>query len=282
MPERTRLSTRLKVWPQYLLPHHGLTRLANAASNSPRLARPMISAFRRLYPVHMGECRVPPGGFPSFDAFFTRSLEAGAREFPDAAHVVTSPCDGTISQVGSIDSGRIFQAKGRTFSAAELLTRESWAEPFRDGRFITLYLAPNDYHRVHMPVAGRLVREARVPGKLFSVSNATSAVVDRLYARNERMVAMFDTDFGPVAVVMVAAMLVAGIETVWGEPGVYRPGGEVRRNAFDPPVALARGEEIGRFHWGSTVIVLLPPAGPAWLPTLAGDQRARLGQPLSA
>lgn len=281
MPDPAPLSTRLKVWPQYLLPHHGLTRLANAASNSRRLARPMIAAFSRLFPVDRGECAEPDGGFSSFDAFFTRALRPGVRQFPAAQETVVSPCDGTISQVGAIDSGRIIQAKGRTFTAAELLTRRSWAEPFVDGRFITLYLAPHDYHRVHMPLAGELVGEARVPGKLFSVSSATSAVVDRLYARNERMVALFETGFGPVAVVMVAAMLVAGIETAWGDRSQHRPGREIGRRTFDPPLPLARGDEIGRFHWGSTVIVLLPSEAPVWLPSLAADQPAKLGQALT-
>jgi len=242
----------------------------------------MISTFRRLFPVDLDECIEPGEGFGSFDAFFTRALRQGARPGPTNPETVACPCDGTISQVGDIESGRIIQAKGRTFTATELLIDRDWAEPFADGRFITLYLAPHDYHRVHMPVAGSLVGEARVPGKLFSVSSSTSAVVDRLYARNERMVAMFETEFGPVAVVMVAAMLVAGIETAWGERSHLRPGREITRRAFDPPIRLARGDEIGRFHWGSTVIVLLPPDAPAWLPALAADQPARLGQALTA
>lgn len=281
MPEARALTNRLKTWPQHLLPQHGLTRLANSASNSPRLARSLIGAFRRLYPVDLDECRVPPGGYETFDAFFTRALKPDAREYPDDPGVVACPCDGAISQLGRVDAGRVVQAKGRTFTVAELLTDERRAETFRDGRFITLYLAPFDYHRVHMPFSGELIAEYRVPGRLFSVSAATSAAIDRLYARNERMVALFDTGFGPAAVVMVAAMLVAGIETAWDGAGSLRPGTAVSRRAFEPPIPMARGDELGRFHWGSTVIVLLPETGPGWLDSLAPGQRARLGQPLS-
>lgn len=281
MPESRPLTNRLKTWPQHLLPQHGLTRLANSASNSRRLARSLIGAFRRLYPVDLDECRVPPGGFETFDAFFTRALKPDARRYPDDPQVVASPCDGAISQLGRVESGRVVQAKGRTFSVAELLTDEQRAETFLDGRFITLYLAPFDYHRVHMPFSGELVAEYRVPGRLFSVSAATSAAIDRLYARNERMVALFDTDFGPAAVVMVAAMLVAGIETAWDGTELLRPGKTLMRRAFEPPIAMDRGAELGRFHWGSTVILLLPETGPEWLDSLAPGQRARLGQPLS-
>jgi len=177
-------AARLKSWPQYLLPQHGLTRLANAASNSRWLARPLIGAFSRLYPVRLDECERPPGGFDRFDAFFTRHLRAGARSFPDDPQAIASPCDGTLSQIGSIDRGEVIQAKGRRFSVAALLGQAEWAEAFASGRFATIYLAPHDYHRVHMPVTGSLIGDARIPGRLFSVSNATSLAVDRLYARN--------------------------------------------------------------------------------------------------
>jgi len=281
VPDGPGLPTRLKVWPQYALPHHGLTRLANAASNSRALARPMIAAFRRFYPVRMDECRVPADGFATLDAFFTRALLPGARRFPDDPDTIVCPCDGRISQLGAIDSGRILQAKGRQFTAAELLADADQAESFRAGRFITLYLAPHDYHRVHVPVTGGLVSETRVPGRLFSVSTTTSSVVDQLYARNERMAAIFETRFGPVAVVMVAAMLVAGIESAWDPSGTRRSGRKIVRRSFDAPRSLERGAELGRFHWGSTVIVLLPPGAPAWSASLAPGQRARLGQALS-
>lgn len=280
--DRGYTAARLKTWPQHLLPQHGLTRLANAASNSRWLARPLIGGFRRLYPVRMDECEIPPAGFDRFDSFFTRALKPGARRFPENPDALASPCDGTISQIGAVDQGRIVQAKSRWFSVAELLGEPEWAKAFESGRFTTIYLAPHDYHRVHMPLAGKLVGDLRVPGRLFSVSASTSQAIDRLYARNERMVALFDTQYGPMVVVMVAAMLVAGIETAWDHDGDLRPGKTACRRAFDPPVALDRGDELGRFHWGSTVIVLTPETAPAWNPALGAGQRIRLGAPLSA
>ncbi|MFU8878427.1 MAG: archaetidylserine decarboxylase [Wenzhouxiangellaceae bacterium] len=242
----------------------------------------MIAGFRRFFPVDMSECVQPEDGFATFDQFFTRALREGARDWPAEPGVIASPCDGTLSQLGPIRDGRIFQAKGRDYSAAELLADAELAEAFSNGRFATIYLAPHDYHRVHMPFGGRLVRELRVPGRLFSVSAATTGVIDRLFARNERMVAVFETDYGPAAVVMVAAMLVAGIETVWDPAGRLRPARDVQRFDFESGPQLARGDELGRFHWGSTVIMLTPPDAPDWLPALAGGQRMRVGQPMSA
>lgn len=281
MADRATWSSRLKAWPQFALPQHALTRLANAASNSRWLARPLIAGFTRLYPVRLDECETPAGGFERFDTFFTRALKPGAREFPDDPWVLVSPCDGTVSRAGMIERGRLIQAKGREFTVEELLAGPGWAEPFRSGRFATFYLAPQDYHRVHMPIAGRLVAEARVPGRLFSVSASTSGSINRLYARNERMVAMFETGYGPVAVVMVAAMLVAGIETAWGESNDRRAGKTVHSRDFDPPIELDRGAELGRFHWGSTVIVVTGDRAPPWDPSLEPGRRIRLGHPIS-
>lgn len=273
--------SRLKTWPQHLLPQHGLTRAANAASNSRWLGRALIGSFSRLYPVRLDECRTPDGGFDCFDAFFTRALKPGVREFPEDPHALASPCDGTISQIGAVDQGRIIQAKGRDFTVDELLGGPEWAAHFSAGKFATIYLAPHDYHRVHMPLDGRLVADVRIPGKLFSVSASTSRAIDRLYARNERMAALFETEYGPVAVVMVAAMLVAGISTSWDPDDHPRPGKAIRKRSFDPPVSLGRGDELGRFHWGSTVIVLTGTDAPAWSPALGADQRIRLGARLS-
>jgi len=263
------------------MPQHALTGIANAASNSRWLARPLIGAFSRLYGVNVDECEVPTAGFERFDTFFTRHLKRGVREFPDNLGMLASPCDGTISQIGTIVDGRIIQAKGRWFSAQELLGAPEWAGHFNSGRFATIYLAPRDYHRVHMPLAGRLVGDIRIPGRLFSVSASTSRAVDRLYARNERMAALFETQYGRVAVVMVAAMLVAGIEAAWDRGGGLRPGRKTRKRIFDPAVALDRGEELGCFHWGSTVVVLTERRAPAWNPVLGPNQRIRLGAALS-
>ena len=273
--------SRLKTWPQHILPQHGLTRVANAVSNSRWLRRALIGSFSRLYPVRLDECRFPDGGFDCFDAFFTRALKPGVREFPEDPHALASPCDGTVSQIGAIDRGRIIQAKGRNFKVDELLGGPEWAGHFNAGKFATIYLAPHDYHRVHMPLDGRLVADVRIPGKLFSVSASTSRAIERLYARNERMAALFETEYGPVAVVMVAAMLVAGISTTWDPADNPRPGKSVRKRSFDTPVVMARGDELGRFHWGSTVIVLTGTHAPAWSPVLGPDQRIRLGAALS-
>ncbi|MDT8449962.1 MAG: archaetidylserine decarboxylase [Wenzhouxiangellaceae bacterium] len=273
---------RLKAWPQYLLPQHLLTRLATAASRSRALRRPLIGAFTRLYPVALDECVSPAEGYRCFDDFFTRALEPDARAFPGDSDVPVSPCDGTLSRAGVVREGTVVQAKGRTYTVAELLGGREFAQPFADGRYITIYLAPHDYHRVHMPVAGRLIAEVRVPGRLFSVSETTTRVVDRLFARNERMIALFETGCGPVAVVMVAAMLVAGIETAWGGPGDVRPGRQVRVTYPDREIGLARGAELGRFHWGSTVIVLTPSGAPEWLQALHPGRRMTLGEPLCA
>lgn len=273
--------SRLKTWPQHLLPQHALTRLANAASNSRLLAPALIGAFSRLYPVQLDECEAPAGGFGCFDAFFTRALKPDARTFPGDSSALASPCDGTVSQIGAIEHGRIIQAKNRRFSVEELLGGREWAEHFEVGRFATIYLAPHDYHRVHMPLAGRLMVECRIPGRLFSVSASTSRAIDRLYARNERLVTLFETEYGPVAVVMVAALLVAGISTTWNPDDHPRPGKTIRTRSFDPAIALGRGDELGRFHWGSTVIVLTGKNAPAWNSAIGRDQRIQLGARLS-
>lgn len=255
--------------------------MANAASNCRWLGPALIGSFSRLYPVQLDECQTPAGGFDCFDAFFTRALKPGVRKYPENSQALASPCDGTVSRIGDIEQGRIIQAKNRWFSVEELLSNPEWAKHFDAGRFATIYLAPHDYHRVHMPLNGRLVAEARIPGRLFSVSNSTSGAIDRLYARNERMVALFETGHGAAAVVMVAAMLVAGISTTWGPDDPTRPGKTIRTRTFDPPVSLARGDEVGRFHWGSTVIVMTSDGAPAWNPALGPGQRIRLGARLS-
>ncbi|MEE4638997.1 MAG: archaetidylserine decarboxylase [Wenzhouxiangella sp.] len=277
------LADRLAVLPQYLLPQRLLTRLANRLSNSRSswIRRPLIGGFRRLFPVNLAEAANPdPAGYGSFNAFFTRALAADARPLAEPAHRLISPCDGTLSQLGRIRDGQLIQAKGVDYSAADLLGCSKWAERFADGHFITIYLAPYDYHRVHSPMAGRAVEEFRIPGQLFSVSTRTSRAVPGLFTRNERMAVLLETEHGPVAVVMVAALLVAGIETVWDSAGPYRPGSSLRRRPIDK-LTVQRGQEIGRFHWGSTVIVLTPASFPEWIPSLSSGQKIRLGQALT-
>jgi len=271
---------RLTALAQHLLPQHGLTRLAHGLSHSRLLAPAMISIVRRLYAIDLDDYQVPASGFDCFDAFFTRKLKPEARRWPVEQDLIASPCDGRLSQLGGVRDGHILQAKGRSFTCAELLGDAGQAGAFDSGRFITIYLAPDNYHRVHLPMNGTLIAETRIPGKLFSVSDATSRHIERLYARNERMVALFETVHGPMAVVMVAAMLVAGIETAWSPDSPLRPADRAQTKTFGSP-AFRRGDELGTFHWGSTVIVLTAAGAPEWRPTLAPGQAVRLGQALS-
>jgi len=276
-------AARLLTWPQYILPQKLLTALAWKLSTS-RIGwfkNVFITTFVHLFGVRLDEAeRSRPEDYACFNDFFTRALRPDARPIADPRHRLLSPCDGTISQLGRLTGNRLIQAKGFDYSAATLLGSSDWAEAFTDGHFITIYLAPSDYHRVHTPIEGRLIAEYRIPGRLFSVSNATTQAVPGLFTRNERMAAILETEHGPVAVVMVAALLVAGIETVWGGPDHRRPGPAPRHTSHAGPT-LRRGEELGRFHWGSTVIVLTPSTFPPWRESLAGGRRVRLGQALS-
>ena len=282
-PESPGWLTRIKVWPQYILPQHGLTALAQRISQSrkPWLYKPLIRGFSRAFPVNLEESEHGIDQFECFNQFFTRGLKAGCREFPSDPNILTSPSDGRLSQLGPIEQGRIFQAKGHDFTAAELIGDAALAKHFDGGHFATIYLAPHDYHRVHMPFSGRLTHEIRIPGRLFSVSDTTSRVIPRLYARNERMIALFDTASGPMAVVMVAAMLVAGIETAWAPDDSPRPGPAMKIQSVESTIELARGDELGRFHWGSTVVLLTGHGFSGWLPELQPGQLMRLGQAMT-
>ncbi|MEE4302506.1 MAG: archaetidylserine decarboxylase [Wenzhouxiangella sp.] len=277
------LAVRLRVWPQYLLPQKPLTAIAWRLSSCRWrwFNQPFIRVFAKLFGVDLGEARrKSPAEYENFNDFFTRALDEGARPLADERHRMVCPSDGTVSQLGRLRGDTILQAKGIDYTAAELLGSAERAASFEDGHFVTVYLAPKDYHRVHSPIAGKVVEEVRVPGKLFSVSANTTLAVPRLFARNERMVAMLETEHGPVAVVMVAAMLVAGIETVWGGPEDRRPGPQMRTRAVDGH-PLTRGGELGRFHWGSTVIVLTPKDFPAWTTAIHPGDRVRMGQALT-
>jgi len=278
------LAIRLLTWPQYLLPQKLLTAIAWRLSRVQAgfFRKPFISLFCQLFQVNLSEAeRSDPADYRCFNDFFTRALKPGAR--PLAAEQIEwiSPCDGTISQLGTLSGDQLVQAKGISYTASALLGGDDWARDFENGRFMTIYLAPNDYHRVHMPRSGRLLAERRIPGRLFSVSAATTRAVPGLFTRNERMVARFDSDNGPFVVVMVAALLVAGIETVWGGRDQRRPGRQMETRET-VPAKLERGAEMGRFHWGSTVIILTPEDSPAWRESLAPGRRVRLGQALTA
>lgn len=277
------LIERLKAALQYPLPQHALSRLVwrVARAGQPRLKHWLIRVFIRRYGVDMSEAeQTAPDAYPSFNAFFTRALRAGARPIDAAANAVVSPVDGTVSQCGTLAGERLIQAKDRDFGLRELLGGDAvLAAPFQNGAFATLYLSPRDYHRVHMPLSGTLRHMLHVPGRLFSVNPATTRAVARLFARNERVAAIFETAAGPMAVVMVGALNVGSIETVWaGE--ITPPRGRYPRYWYydeDRTVRLEKGAELGRFNLGSTVILLFGPDCLRWEPWLASGAPLRLG-----
>ncbi len=269
----------------YVLPHRALSALARrlAWSRNPWLKQRLIDAVVCRFGVDLAEAEQPdPTAYPTFNAFFTRALRPGVRPFDPDPRALLMPADGRISQCGPVVDGRIFQAKGREFTAAELLGSEADAEPFKDGVFATVYLSPRDYHRVHMPWGGTLRETVHVPGRLFSVGPDAVASVPRVFARNERLVCHFDTDFGPMVQVMVGALLVSGVETTWS--GVEIPAyadAVTRKDWRGRSITLARGEEMARFNYGSTVIVLLPKGVATLAPELAAETPVRLGQRLA-
>lgn len=278
------LTLRPAIALQYLLPHRLLSRLALHAARW--RWRPwkdaLIGTVVRRFGVDMDEAAQPdPRAYASFNAFFTRALKAGART-PDAdPRALLMPADGRISQLGRIETGRIFQAKGQAYTAAELLGDDAVAQPFADGWFATVYLSPRDYHRVHMPCTGTLRETLHIPGRIFSVAPFAVAAIPRLFARNERLVCHFDTDFGPLCVVMVGAILVSGVETVWS--GVEIPNyaaRPIRKDWRGMGITIGRFAEMARFNYGSTVIVLLPRAGVELDAALAAGQAVQLGQRL--
>lgn len=272
---------------QRLLPQHALSRLLGslASARSPAwLVHWVIARFVAHYDVNLSEAQQrAPGDYPSFNEFFTRALVDGAR--PLCASGIASPADGAISQFGEIRDEQLFQAKGRYYSVRALLGGDrAQAQQFHGGDFMTIYLSPRDYHRVHMPLDGRLTASAYIPGDLYSVNGTTAEGVDQLFARNERLVCYFETPRGPMAMVLVGAMIVAGIETVWSGQEAPRPRRIEKRDFLQPPgpVILDRGAEMGRFKLGSTVILLFPPGVAAWNPDCAPGAPVRLGEQLSA
>ncbi len=273
----------------WVLPHRLLSSLARrlAYSRNPRTSRWLIDTVVRRFDVNLAEAAEPdPRAYESFNAFFTRALRPGARVADPDPDALLMPADGRISQCGPIghadERGRIFQAKGRSFTAAELLGDETAAEAFEGGVFATVYLSPRDYHRVHMPWSGTLRETVHVPGRLFSVGPAAVRHVPRLFARNERLVCHFDTDFGPMAVVMVGALLVSGVETVWSGEEIPAYGKRITRKDYHGRgIVLERFAEMARFNYGSTVIVLLPPGVAELSPELAAEAPVRLGQRLA-
>ncbi|KAF1715038.1 phosphatidylserine decarboxylase [Pseudoxanthomonas sangjuensis] len=270
----------------YVLPHRLLSSLARrlAYSRTPWLKQWLIDAVVRRFGVNLGEAAEPdPRAYPSFNAFFTRALRPGARMADADPRALLVPADGHVSQCGKIEAGTIFQAKGRAFTAAELLGDAEAAKPFADGLFATVYLSPRDYHRVHMPWTGTLRETVHVPGRLFSVGTVAVRDVPRLFARNERLACHFDTDFGPMACVMVGALLVSGVETVWSGVEIPEYASEITRKDWrGKGVTVERFAEMARFNYGSTVIVLLPPGVARLSDELKAEAPVRLGQKLAA
>ena len=269
----------------YVLPHRALSSLARtlAYSTNPAIKQWLIDTVTRKFGVDLSEAAEPdPTAYPTFNAFFTRALKPGARMPDPDPNALLMPADGHISQCGDIVDGRIFQAKGQSYTAAELLGSEADAAPFADGVFATVYLSPRDYHRVHIPWTGTLRETVHVPGRLFSVGTDAVASVPRVFARNERLVCHFDTEFGPMVQVMVGALLVSGVETVWS--GVEIPAyadAITRKDYRGKGIVLERFAEMARFNYGSTVIVLLPKGVAALDAMLKAETPVRLGQRLA-
>lgn len=281
----SRLTDGLKSWPLLALPHHLLSSIVRAVTRwrVDWWKNLLINVFIRHFHVDMSEATdSSPEHYPDFNSFFTRALKPGVRPQPDTPDAIASPVDGRISQLGTISDGCLVQAKGRDFSLLDLLGGDAErALAFQGGKFATLYLSPRDYHRIHMPCAGRLMETVFIPGRLFSVAPHTTRNIPNLFTRNERLVALFETSSGPMAMVLVGAIFVACMETVW--EGVIQPSRQgIRVRTFNTSnaakVRFQRGDEMGRFNMGSTVILLYGPEQADWGPNLSADQPLRVGQ----
>jgi phosphatidylserine decarboxylase len=273
---------------QRLLPQHALSRLVGwlAGLEQPAVKNFLIRGFNLLFKVDMREAVEPePTAYPTFNRFFTRALRPDARSLPGDAAALACPVDGTVSESAPVEAGRLLQAKGFNYELSRLLGGEP-PDALLKGCFATIYLAPYNYHRIHSPADARLAEMRYLPGALFSVNGATVAAVPRLFARNERVACLFETDFGPMAVVLVGALNVGSIETTWAgqvAPGPDRQSAVWRYPAEGPgSVRLARGEELGRFNMGSTVIVVLPERGPRFAPEITAGNPVRFGQLLAS
>jgi phosphatidylserine decarboxylase len=276
------LRARLFVGLQHVLPQHALSRLVLAATRvrAQWFKNLLIRSFLGLYAVDMSEAaEADPFRYASFNEFFTRSLKPETRPIAAGTAEVACPVDGRVSECGAIEGETLLQAKGRRYTLRELLAGQEWAERFTGGAFATIYLAPFNYHRIHMPASGRLLDTVYVPGRLFSVNEVTAQRVPRLFARNERVLTLFEGEFGPFAVVLVGALNVGSMATVWAgdiTPAARRTIAHVSASQ----VRLGKGEELGRFNMGSTVIVLFPADRVRWRAGLASGSVVRLGETL--
>ena len=276
---------RLYVGMQYLLPQHQLSALMFRLTRT--RWRPFKDIFIRVFVSHfrvvMTEAlEQTPTAYPNFNAFFTRALRPETRPIAAGTETLACPADGAISQLGRIEGDRIFQAKGIEYSLLELLGGDpDRAASFAEGSFLTIYLSPRDYHRVHMPLGGNLREMVHLPGRLFSVNRITTSLVPRLFSRNERLVCLFEGEFGPMAIILVGAIFVGSMETTWsGQVTPLRGSSPSRRYAREEGIDLAKGEEMGRFNMGSTVILLHPRGAVEWESTLSPGDPVRMGQAL--
>jgi phosphatidylserine decarboxylase len=280
-------SARAFVALQYLLPQHLLSQMAHELTRSRLrwLKNALIRGFVGHFHPDLSDAAQPdPLAFESFNAFFTRALRAGARPVDTDPAALVSPVDGSVSQLGRLDGSWLVQAKGHAYTLESLLGEDSaWTEMFRGGAFATLYLAPFNYHRVHMPLPGTLRAAWYLPGTLFSVNATTAASVPGLFARNERVVCVFGEGVLSFALVLVGALFVGSMSTVWhGEvtPRSPRRRAELPLDATRAGLTLERGAEVGRFNMGSTVILLLPPGRSSWAAPLVPGSAVRVGERL--
>ncbi|KAF0856777.1 archaetidylserine decarboxylase [Pantoea dispersa] len=281
---------RFKLGLNHILPKKALTELAGwgASRRAGWLTKAVIDIFVWFYKVDMAEASKPhTGSYRTFNDFFVRPLKEGARPIDPDASLLALPADGAISQLGRIAGDQIFQAKGHTYSLQALLAgNDDLAEKFVDGEFVTTYLAPRDYHRVHMPCNGILREMIYVPGDLYSVNPLTARNIPNLFARNERVICVFDTDHGPMVQILVGATIVGSIETVWAGTVTPPREGVIKRWRYpsadhDGAVVLLKGQEMGRFKLGSTVINLFAPNRVKLAESLEAESKTRLGQPLA-
>ncbi|MGO9515105.1 MAG: archaetidylserine decarboxylase [Steroidobacteraceae bacterium] len=279
-----RLRARLFIWLQYVLPQHRVSRLVFAAARvrTPWFKNLLTRAFLRRFTVDMAEAvETDPYRYPSFNDFFTRALRPETRPIATGTSAIASPVDGMVSECGIIDRDELLQAKGRHYTLRELLAEQEWARRFEGGSFATIYLAPFNYHRIHMPLRGRLLDTVYVPGRLFSVNAVTARHVPRLFARNERVLTLFDGECGQFALVLVGALNVGSIATVWA--GDITPA--ARRVVAHIPagtLVLDKGAELGRFNMGSTVILLFEANRARWHPLLHAGSVVQWGQTLGS
>lgn len=273
----TPLKVKLNIALQRFLPQHALSRFAGFIANCrwKWLKNILIRDFIKRYQVDLSIATLENvEDYPNFNSFFTRKLKTQCRPVVEGTNQIASPVDGFVSQAEKIDKETLFQAKGHYFNLVDLLGSIDLAKHFVNGQFATLYLAPKDYHRVHMPVDGTLLETIYIPGKLFSVNQQTTENVSQLFSRNERLVCIFETPFGLMAVILVGAMLVSGIETVWT---LELPTKHLSKKTYKNTIMLKKGEELGHFKMGSTVILLFPDNTMEWAASFKANQHVQMG-----